>query len=88
MEIDRNLSNETQVHCLGGFVVTVIYGAERSTIDIDALPLVQRDSIIWEFAGRGSDLHKRHRVYLDRVSIAPLPENYEDRITEVFSGVF
>lgn len=87
-EIDRHVNDETRVHCLGGFVVTVIYGAERSTIDIDALPLVQRDSTIWEFAGRGSELHKRHHVYLDRVGIAPLPENYEDRLTEVFSRLF
>lgn len=87
-DVDRHLTDETQVHCLGGFVVTVIHGAERSTIDIDALPLVQRDSTIWEFAGRGSELHKRHQVYLDRVGIAPLPENYEARLTEVFSGVF
>jgi hypothetical protein len=49
---------------------------------------VHRNSALWDFAGRGSDLHKRHRVYLDRVGIAPLPENYEDRLTEVFTGVF
>lgn len=87
-EIDDFLDEETQVHCLGGFVVTVIYGADRSTVDLDALSLVERDSPLWEFAGRGSDLHKRHRVYLDRVGIAPLPENYAERMTEVFIGLF
>ena len=87
-EIDQSLSEETRIHCLGGFVVTVVYGAERSTVDIDALSLVERDSAIWEFAGRGSNLHKRHHVYLDRVGIAPLPENYKDRLTEAFIEVF
>lgn len=87
-EIDDFLTEETQLHCLGGFVVIVVYGADRLTVDLDALSLVQRESTLWEFAGRGSDLHKRHRVYLDRVGIAPLPENYEDRLTEIFAGVF
>ncbi len=87
-DIDELLMEETQVHCLGGFVVTVVYGADRSTVDLDALSLVDRDSTIWEFAGRGSNLHKRHRVYLDRVGIAPLPENYEDRLTQIFTGLF
>lgn len=87
-DIDDLLIAETQLHCLGGFVVTVIYGADRSTVDLDALSLVGRDSPIWELAGRGSDLHKRHHVYLDRVGIAPLPENYDDRLTEVFTNTF
>jgi hypothetical protein len=88
MEIDDLLNEDTQLHCLGGFIVTVIYGAERQTLDLDALSLVDRDSPVWEFAGRGSDLHKRHRVYLDRVGIVQLPENYDDRLTEIFAGVF
>lgn len=87
-EIDDRLTQKTQIHCLGGFVVTVIYGAERSTVDLDALALVQGDPALWEIAGRGSDLHRRHHLYLDRVGIAPLPEDYEDRLAEVFSGAF
>lgn len=87
-EIDERLTQETQVHCLGGFVVTVIHGAARSTVDLDALALVRGDPALWEVAGRGSDLHKRHRLYLDRVGIVNLPEDYEDRLAEVFGGVF
>lgn len=87
-EIDDRLSQETQIHCLGGFVVTVIHGSERPTLDLDALSLVHGDPALWEIAGRGSDLHRRHQLYLDRVGIAPLPEEYEERLTEVFHGVF
>ncbi len=87
-EIDGLLSKETQLHCLGGFVVTVLYGSERSTVDLDALSLVARDSPVWELAGKGSALHKRHKLYLDRVGIANLPENYEERMTDNFSGTF
>src|SRR5688572_11720307 len=87
-EIDDRLTQETQLHCLGGFVVTVIYGAERQTVDLDALSLVRGDPALWEIAGRGSDLHRRHHLYLDRVGIVTLPEDYEDRLAEVFSGAF
>ena len=37
-------------------------------------------------AGRNSDLHKKHGVYLDVVTVATYPENYEQRLTEVFAG--
>ena len=87
-EIDDRLTQETQIHCLGGFVVTVIYGADRTTLDLDALSLVRGDPALWEIAGRGSDLHRRHHLYLDRVGIVTLPEDYEDRLAEVFIGPF
>ncbi len=87
-EIDERLRQETQIHCLGGFVVTVIYGADRPTVDLDALSLVKGDITLWEVAGVGSDLHRQHHLYRDRVGIVTLPEDYEDRIAEVFGGVF
>jgi len=87
-QIDDRLTQETPLHCLGGFVVTVIYGADRPTVDLDALSLVRGDPKLWEIAGRGSDLHKRHRLYLDRVGIVTLPEDYEDRLAEIFGGTF
>ena len=33
-------------------------------------------------------LHKKYKVYLDRVGVAKVPENYEDRLTEIFPKVF
>jgi hypothetical protein len=87
-DVDEQLPERTEIHCLGGFVVTVIFGSARSTRDLDALPLIGQHSVLWDLAGKGSDLHKRHNVYLDRVGISPLPENYEDRLSEVFPGVF
>jgi hypothetical protein len=68
--------------------VTVIYGAERQTVDLDVLSLVRGDPKLWEIAGRGSDLHSRHHLYLDRVGIVNLPENYEARLAEVFKDAF
>jgi hypothetical protein len=48
-------------------------------------------SILWSFAersSRGGPLYKKYLVYLDRVAIAAYPENYEDRLTEMFPGSF
>ena len=69
-------------------MVTVIYGLSRSTRDLDALTAVPFDPELLEYSGQGSPLHRKHKVYLDPVGIAPLPENYADRLTEVFPGVY
>ena len=88
--IDENLLDETRLEILGGFVITVIYGAPRTTADVDVISVVpntQTRNLI-EIAGEGSALHKKHGVYLDRVGIATLPESYEERLIEIFTGEF
>jgi len=35
-------------------------------------------------AGKGSELHRRHGVYLDPVTIVAAPESYEDRLMPLF----
>jgi hypothetical protein len=89
-EIDESLSEETALEILGGFVVTQVYGALRSTADIDVVSITPKklSQKLLELAGEGSPLHKKHRVYLDSVGIAPLPENYEDRLGEIVAGTF
>ena len=87
-EIDAFVDKPTQFHCLGGFVVTVVYGLERPTSDLDTLSLVGHPPGLFDFAGIGSELYHRYGLYLDRVGIATLPENYEERLSEVFAGTF
>ncbi|MBK8464573.1 MAG: hypothetical protein IPL32_01965 [Chloracidobacterium sp.] len=87
-EVDASVSEETHLHCLGGFVVTVVYGLKRETSDIDVLTLVRRPAGLFDLAGIGSTLFKRYGVYIDPVGVATLPENYEDRLTEVFPKEF
>ena len=87
-ELDSILEEETYLHCLGGFVVTQIYGFERKTLDIDAMSIIPRNKNLIERAGKGSELHKRHGVYLDRVGVVTVPENYEDRLTKIYAGMF
>jgi Nucleotidyltransferase of unknown function (DUF6036) len=88
--IDETLKEETSLEVLGGFVITVLYNAPRTTADVDVVSVVpntQTRSLI-ESAGAGSHLHKKHGVYLDRVGVATLPENYEDRLTEIYAADF
>lgn len=89
-EIDEQLSEETALELLGGFVVTQVYGAARSTADVDVVSITPKklSQTLLEIAGEGSALHKKHKVYLDSARIAPLPENYEDRLSEILTGTF
>jgi hypothetical protein len=88
-ELDSHLSEEVQLHCCGGFVVTQLYGVARTTSDVDflgAMPNV--GSTLTEIAGKGSALHRKHKVYLDEVTVATPPENYEDRLVPMFPGAW
>jgi hypothetical protein len=41
-----------------------------------------------EVAGKGSALHRKHHVYLDAVRAATPPEDYEDRIVQLYPGAW
>jgi hypothetical protein len=89
-EIDEKLSKKIELECLGGFVITQVYGLARATADIDVIsinPKSQSD-FLFEIAGEGSMLHQKYKVYLDWVGIAQLPENYDERLTEIFTDSF
>lgn len=87
-DIDSFVRQEMHFHCIGGFVVTVVYGANRSTSDLDAISAVQKNVDLLGYAGQGSELHRKYNVYLDPVGVAPLPENYEERLTKIFPATF
>ncbi|HZI86637.1 MAG TPA: DUF6036 family nucleotidyltransferase [Pyrinomonadaceae bacterium] len=89
-EIDASLEEEVVLHCLGGFVMTMLYGLDRPTADVDVLPVgsnAATESLIG-LAGEGSPLHKKYKVYLQIVGVAQVPLNYEDRLTEMFPKTF
>src|SRR5438477_9457579 len=89
-EIDAVITPHVELHCCGGFVVTAMYGFARTTADLDVLSIVptgeQRN--LAALAGRGSELHKKHRVYLDVVTVAVHPDGYESRLTNMFPNTF
>jgi|SRR5437588_4554415 len=89
-ELDEAVAEEVRLICMGGFVVTQLYGFSRSTADIDALSIVPRDqaAIIRELGSRGGPLYTKHKVYLDFVAVACVPEDYEGRLTEMYLQAF
>ena len=61
----------------------------RATADLDVVEAagIELPELV-RLAGNGSDLHKKHKVYLDIVTVAGLPENYASRLTDISSGSF
>jgi hypothetical protein len=88
--LDRLVDRKVQLHCCGGFVVTVCHGLERTTADLDVLLILPHEDQrrLAALAGWDSGLHKTHGVYLDVVTVATYPDSYEDRLTDIFPGMF
>ena len=86
-QIDSRLSAPVDLHCLGGFVVSVCHGLQRPTADLDVLPAAAPRRNLDELAtlgGKGSPLARQYHVYIDIVTIATVPESYERRLKPVF----
>lgn len=89
-ELDREAAGETRLDCMGGFVVTQLYGFARETADLDVLQIApgEQRGRLFEIGKQGGALHKKYKVYLDHVGVAKVPEDYEDRLTEMYPGVY
>jgi hypothetical protein len=89
-ELDRCATEETRLDCMGGFVVTQLYGFSRATADLDVLtiaPSEQRSRML-EIGAQGGALHRKYKIYLDHVGVARVPEDYEERLKEMFAGAY
>ncbi|HWE86727.1 MAG TPA: DUF6036 family nucleotidyltransferase [Terracidiphilus sp.] len=89
-EIDNALETPLRVDCIGGFVVTMKYGMERPTADIDVVDLAPRGAgeVAIRLGALGGPLWKKHGIYLEFVAVSTLPDNYEERLTEMFPKAF
>ncbi len=89
-ELDREATAETRLDCMGGFVATLLYGLPRATSDLDVLLIAPGEQCtpLLELGVRGGALHRKHKVYLDYVGVAKVPEDYEERLTEMFPGEY
>jgi len=74
---------------MGGFVVSMVYGFSRPTGDLDVLEIAPREAgrSMLELGMQGGLLHKKYKIYLDHVGLAHVPEDYEERLTEIFPRV-
>lgn len=89
-ELDRQLNGDVELHCIGGFVVTVLYDLKRPTSDVDflsAVPTSALDSLM-TIGGEGSVLYKKYGLHLDKVGIVNQPDNYTARLVEIFPGTY
>jgi hypothetical protein len=89
-EVDSQLSGSVELHCVGGFVLTTVYGVPRTTGDLDFTAAVppQAATLLEEVAGPGSPLAEKYKLYLRRVGVDDLPEAYQERLREVFARRF
>src|SRR6516164_664238 len=78
-ELDDKLTEALELHCIGGFVLAFFYALPRTTGDIDYYAAVPADPNLEAMAGQGSPLHQKHKVWLHRVAVASLPEDYVTR---------
>jgi len=87
-ELDGTLEFPVELHCFGGFVLLVLYERPILTADLDSLAVIPNSAstLLEEIAGRGSPLHEKHRVYLQIVTVAEVPENYEVRLIDLLPG--
>jgi hypothetical protein len=89
-DLDRELTGPTELHCFGGFVLAEHYHVTRATADIDVIQAVGTTDLraLSHLAGKGSVLAQRHRVYLDIVTVASVPEDYADRLIDMVPREF
>jgi hypothetical protein len=90
LALDSQLKGPTALHCFGGFIVAEYYGPMRPTADIDIIEAVGAADLkeLARLAGKASALAKEHRVYLDIVTVAVVPEDYESRLISIYPGTF
>ena len=85
-EVDAALSEPVTLQCLGGFVLTALYGLPRYTGDLDYIQVIPREAAdqVEKIGGRESALCKKHRLFLQGVGgIADLPAEYESRLQQM-----
>jgi len=89
-EIDAALDTPVFLNCIGGFALTVHYGMARPTEGIDLLEVSAAvlAGPLLTLGREDGPLHKKYKLYIDPVTVAFFPENYDGRLTEIFSGAY
>lgn len=84
-DVDRALGEPVEVHCLGGFVLAVLWDLPRPTGDVDFIevrPGTAGEDLL-RTAGEGTALAEKHHLHFHRVTIAEYPEDYERRLNDI-----
>lgn len=83
--VDAVLSAPVNLICIGGFVLTALYGLPRPTGDIDYIEVRPQRAAneVNQVGGPTSELAKKYRVSLHNVGVADWPDQYEARLEEL-----
>ena len=89
-ELDGLLREKVNVHCIGGFVVSLFYGLPRPKAEVDYFAAMPHSSVeeLHALAGAGSRLALKYKLYFQYVPMISLPEHYETRLTAMYPGKF
>lgn len=89
-ELDALLPDKVALHCIGGFVASLCYSLPRPTGDIDYFSIMPMHcaNALQALAGEGSALARKHKIRLHYVTVNTLPEDYAERLVEMFPGEF
>jgi hypothetical protein len=87
-DVDRALTRPVEVHCLGGFVLAVLWRLPRPTGDVDFIEIEPSDAgeELLRLAGQGSEIARTHRMHFHRVTVAEYPEAYASRLIDLTPG--
>jgi hypothetical protein len=90
LNVDQVLDRPVSVHCLGGFVLSVLWRLPRPTGDIDIIEVAPQDAatILLDIAGKGAELAYRYKLHFHQVTVAECPEDYVSRLSEFTPAEF
>ena len=89
-DVDRALKEAVEVHCLGAFVLSVLWGLPRPTGDIDVIEIRPHPAgeALLRIGGQGAALADEHKLHFQRVTVAEYPEGYEGRVLDITPSGF
>lgn len=84
-EVDDALEARVEVHCLGGFVLSVLWEFPRATGDVDVIEIEPLEAVdrLLSVGGDGSVLSARYHLQFHRVTVAQYPEGYASRLIDI-----
>jgi len=85
-ELDELATSTVRLDCIGGFVVTMLYGLSRTTGALDVLEIAPKSAAhaFADVATEGGKLHQKYNVCLHQVGVVQPPYEYESRLREMF----
>jgi len=89
-DVDNTLEADVEIHCVGGFALTVLVDRARPTGDVDIINVLppQAEEELLEIAGQDSPLAAKHRLHVQAVRVTDPPSDYEDRLIDVTPADF